>query len=45
MQEDDLFQEGSDGEEHSEDEPGSEDDVTICFIIFNKLTCGRSTCK
>ena len=34
MQEDDLFQEGSDGEEHSEDEPGSEDDVTDLLYYF-----------
>ena len=34
MQEDDLFQEGSDGEELLEDEPGSEDDVTDLLYYF-----------
>ena len=34
MQEDNLFQEGSDREEISEDEPGSEDDVTDLLYYF-----------
>ena len=34
MQEDNLFQEGSDREEISEGEPGSEDDVTDLLYYF-----------